>query len=31
MLWRRLGRRARASLGLWLIVAVLGTVLTNVG
>lgn len=30
-LWRRLGRRARASLGLWLLVAVLGTVLTNVG
>jgi hypothetical protein len=30
-LWSRLGRRARASLGLWLLVAVLGTVLTNVG
>jgi hypothetical protein len=30
-LWRRLGRRARTSLGLWLLVAVLGTVLTNVG
>ena len=30
-LWRRLGRRARTSLALWLLVAVLGTVLTNVG
>ena len=30
-LWSRLGRSARASLGLWLLVAVLGTVLTNVG
>lgn len=30
-LWKRLGRHARASLGLWLLIAVLGTVLMNVG
>ncbi len=29
-LWRRLGRRARLSLVLWLVTAVAGTVLTNV-